>query len=120
VIFEAPSRVAKTLNDLLTTFGNRRAVVARELTKIHEEFRWGKLDDLVIAFAKDETKGEVVIIVADDNTERQAADDSESVLRRLLTSGMKPSDAAREAAALTGKSRSDLYDLSVQISKAQK
>jgi 16S rRNA (cytidine1402-2'-O)-methyltransferase len=120
VIFEAPSRVAKTLIDLAMTFGNRRAVVARELTKIHEEFRWDGLDDLVTAFAKEETRGELVIIVAGDNTEAQAADDGEAILRRLLTSGMKPSDAAREAAALTGKSRSDLYDLAVQISKAQK
>jgi 16S rRNA (cytidine1402-2'-O)-methyltransferase len=120
VIFEAPSRIAKTLNDLATLFGNRSAVVARELTKIHEEFRRGSLDDLAEAFALEETKGEFVIIVAGDNMDESFVDDDDAVLRRLLTSGLKPSDAAREAAALTGKPRSDLYDLAVQISKAQK
>jgi 16S rRNA (cytidine1402-2'-O)-methyltransferase len=120
VIFEAPSRVAKTLNDLARLFGNRPAVVARELTKIHEEFRRDSLDDLARAFALEETKGEVVIIVAGDNKVEFTEDENDEVLRRLLSSGLKPSDAAREAASLTGKSRSDLYDLAVQISKAQK
>jgi 16S rRNA (cytidine1402-2'-O)-methyltransferase len=119
VIFEAPSRVAKTLNDLTRLFGNRSAVVARELTKIHEVFRRGSLDELAKAFSTEETKGEVVIIVAGDNKLGSDEDEYNAVLRRLLSSGLKPSDAAREAAALTGKSRSDLYDLAVQISKAQ-
>jgi 16S rRNA (cytidine1402-2'-O)-methyltransferase len=120
VIFEAPSRVAKTLNDLQTTYGDRRAVVGRELTKIHEDFRRGRLDELAASFGGEETKGEVVIIVAGDNTVEFTEDDSDAMLQRLLSSGLKPSDAAREAAALTGKSRSDLYNLAVQISKAQK
>ncbi len=44
VIFESPNRLGKTLSDLASVFGQRRALVARELTKLHEELRWGELE----------------------------------------------------------------------------
>ncbi|TDA68653.1 MAG: 16S rRNA (cytidine(1402)-2'-O)-methyltransferase [Clostridia bacterium] len=64
VFYESPYRLAETLADMFTIFGNRQAVVARELTKVHEEVRRGSLEELAAYFGATEAKGEVVIVVA--------------------------------------------------------
>jgi 16S rRNA (cytidine1402-2'-O)-methyltransferase len=117
VIFESPNRLSKTLEDLAEMFGARRALVARELTKLHEELRWGELHQLASDYSSQEVKGEIVIVVAGNDGAAIVEDDIEVVLERLLASGLKPSDAAREAASLTGRPRSALYTLAVEISK---
>ncbi|MFO7722664.1 MAG: 16S rRNA (cytidine(1402)-2'-O)-methyltransferase [Bacteroidales bacterium] len=65
VFYESPHRLVKTLQQLGEGFGpDRQAVVARELTKIHEEFTRGTLQDLAYDYGSREVKGEIVIIVA--------------------------------------------------------
>lgn len=63
VFYESPFRLAETLADMLRTFGNRRAAVARELTKVYEEVRRGSLEELAAHFGATEAKGEVVVVV---------------------------------------------------------
>jgi 16S rRNA (cytidine1402-2'-O)-methyltransferase len=64
VLYESPHRLAASLADAAATFGDRPAVVARELTKLHEEVRRGTLPDLAAAVAHDEKlRGELVIVV---------------------------------------------------------
>lgn len=63
IFFESPFRVVATLEDLLQYFGERRCVCARELTKIHEEFRRGSLSELLAHFKINKPRGEFVIIV---------------------------------------------------------
>jgi len=64
VFYESPHRLAASLADAAATFGDRPAVVARELTKLHEEIRRGTLGELAAAFAADEKqRGEIVIVV---------------------------------------------------------
>ena len=64
VVLESPHRLAATLADLAAVLGgDRRVVVARELTKLHEEFRRGTLDE-VAAWAAEPPKGEIVLEVA--------------------------------------------------------
>jgi len=64
VFYEAPHRVVETLRDMANILGNRRAVVVRELTKIHEEWVRGGLEELQVQFAERASlKGEVVLIV---------------------------------------------------------
>lgn len=63
VIFESPYRVLKTLKDLIENLGDRPAVAARELTKMFEEFRRGKLSDILRHFNEHAPKGEFVILV---------------------------------------------------------
>ena len=63
VIFESPYRVLKTLKDLIENLGDRPAVAARELTKMFEEFKRGKLSDLLRHFNEHAPKGEFVILV---------------------------------------------------------
>lgn len=64
VIYESPNRVEKTLAELLEVFGNRPAVIARELTKIYEEAIRGNLEDLISTTKGRKWKGEVTLVIA--------------------------------------------------------
>lgn len=62
IIFEAPHRLVQTLNELETMFGDIDVVIARELTKVHEEVRREKISDSIAHFSKTTPKGEFVIL----------------------------------------------------------
>jgi 16S rRNA (cytidine1402-2'-O)-methyltransferase len=64
VYYESPHRIAATLRDMLEVLGNRRAVVARELTKVHEEVLRGTLSELSSVAEERTLKGEIVVVVA--------------------------------------------------------
>ena len=110
VVFEAPPRLAATLIDLAEALGDREAAVARELTKLHEEIVRGRLRELADRF-QTPPRGEVVIVVGEPIETRTADVEAEEVLQRLVESGLSPSRAAREAAAMTGRPRSELYSI---------
>ncbi len=74
---------------------------------------------LALEYSDVEVRGEIVIVVASDDGELAGQENVEEVIRRLIQSGLKPSDAAREAASLTGRPRSDLYAIAVEISKSK-
>lgn len=117
VIFEAANRLADTLGDLAAALGDRQAVVARELTKLHEEIAGGSLTDLHDRF-RDGVKGEIVIVVAGATGQPESeAPDVRALIRALLAGGMKPSKAAREAAAITGLPGSEVYEIVREIGK---
>lgn len=64
ILYESPHRILKTLTQLLDWIGeNRKVVVARELTKIHEEIVRGNLSDLIEVFGKRDIKGEIVLLI---------------------------------------------------------
>lgn len=112
VIFESPLRTKETLADLAALDPDRPAVVARELTKMHEEFLRGTLEELQLATTLTPARGEVVIVVgASVETTGTAPDDHEALARSILQQGLKPSRAARELAATTGLTASDAYEL---------
>ena len=116
VVFEAPGRLAPTLEELLAVAGDRNAVVCRELTKMHEEVAAGSLSALVDRFSG-EVRGEIVIVVGASEEVDEPQEDAESLVRSLLATGMKASAVAREAAAMTGRPRSELYALAEEIRK---
>ena len=110
VFFESPNRLADSLAALAAAFGpERRAAVARELTKLHEEVARGTLAELAERYAEG-TRGECCIVVA--GAERRAADPAAAVDEVLarLGAGRSLRDAAAEVAAETGLSRKALYD----------
>jgi 16S rRNA (cytidine1402-2'-O)-methyltransferase len=120
VLFESPVRLAGTLADLAKVFGDREAIVARELTKLHEEIAGGTLAALADRYADEEVRGEIVIVIGGEMRTADAGMNPERVVRSLLAQGMKPSRAAREAAAITGLSGSDAYDLVRRIVSEQR
>ena len=112
VLFEAPGRLAGTLAELAQAWGDRPVAVLRELTKMHEETVRGRLSSLAAAVEEQPLRGEIVIVVAGDDS-RGVADETDAVrlLAQLRRAGLTPSQAAREAAAITGRPRSELYRL---------
>ncbi|MDQ3045798.1 MAG: 16S rRNA (cytidine(1402)-2'-O)-methyltransferase [Chloroflexota bacterium] len=116
IIFEAPSRLVATLRDLASIFGERKALVARELTKLHEEVRRDSLAGLASYFERDAVRGECVVVIGPAaESELRTADDPRSLVTRLVKQGMKPSEIARETAAITGLPRDELYALAREV-----
>jgi 16S rRNA (cytidine1402-2'-O)-methyltransferase len=100
-------------------FGVRQAVVARELTKLHEEIVGGTLGELAAIFSDRDVKGEVVIVVAEAASESETPTEqshARQLAARLVADGLKPSRAARELAKITGLSGSEAYDLVRSVS----
>ena len=116
VLYEAPTRIAATLADLAEVCGaTRRAVVARELTKLHEEYVRGTLDELV-AWAATPTKGEIVVVVEGAGPEAEPDDAAvTAALRDALAQGASTRDAAADVAADLGVSRRRAYQLALGI-----
>ena len=115
VFFEAPHRIAETLADFVGEFGGeRRAVVARELTKTHETIYRGKLSELAQQAVNDANfqRGEITLVVSGAE-EAPSAVDSQLLKRavELLAKELPPGRAASIAAQLTGASRSEAYEL---------
>ena len=113
IIYESPRRISKTLKDLAQYLGeSRRAAIARELTKIHEEYIRGTLGELVQALSAKELRGELVIIV--EGASKQQEVTSEEILSALndgKKKGMSTRDAVREVATVTGVSKRKVYEL---------
>jgi 16S rRNA (cytidine1402-2'-O)-methyltransferase len=110
VLFESPHRVAATLHELADALGARRACVARELTKLHEELARGTLAELALRFA-DGARGEITLVV-EGAPAREAAPASELVdtaIRARAAAGGSASDIARDVARATGAPRSAVY-----------
>ena len=117
VLYEAPHRLAQTLADLATAFGgDRRAVVVRELTKLHEEVVRDSLDGLVRWVASEPPRGEVALVVAGAPEPAPADDESiaASVAARLAA-GDSVKDAAAEVARALGVPRRRAYDAAVRL-----
>jgi 16S rRNA (cytidine1402-2'-O)-methyltransferase len=115
VFFEAPHRIAQMLADMAAEFGGeRRAVVARELTKSHETIYRGTLNELVALSGSDANfqRGEITLVVS--GAEEVASTVDLQMLKRtveLLAKELPPGRAAALAAQLTGASRSEAYAL---------
>ncbi len=114
IFYEAPHRLKETLSAILDALGDRPAVLARELTKKFEEFRRGKLSELLQQSEENPPRGEFVIVVQGQQGEETeplsaAPEDAAALVRSLVDHGMQKKEAMREAAKKTGLSRRDVY-----------
>lgn len=113
VFYESPHRLAATLHDFASTFGDqRRAVVCRELTKLHEEIIRGSLAELVAwADSSDRIRGEIAVVVEGaPEPDTEAAENLTGRVLALVEEGMRLKAAAAQVAAETGVSKRDLYE----------
>ncbi len=109
VFLESAPRLAATLGDMHAVLGDRRAAVARELTKLHEEVRRGRLSTLAEERAgKPPPKGEIVIVV-ESGTEPAVSEAGIEALLDDALSTLSVRDAAATVAAASGRSRSEIY-----------
>jgi 16S rRNA (cytidine1402-2'-O)-methyltransferase len=116
VFYESPLRTAATLVDLAATLGQgRRACVARELTKEHEEFARDTLGALAARYADARPLGEVTLVVEGATAEALADEwDDEAITEKaaqLLARDVSARDTIRELATLTGRPRREVYAL---------
>jgi 16S rRNA (cytidine1402-2'-O)-methyltransferase len=112
VLFAAPSRVDRDLSDLAVACQpERRVVVARELTKLHEELWRGSIHDAAIEFSTPgRAKGEFTIVIDGAEPVRASMEDAITAANSLIGDGSSTSDAVREVASTYGVSRRELYD----------
>jgi 16S rRNA (cytidine1402-2'-O)-methyltransferase len=116
LLFESPQRTVRLLQDLVDVCGAEREVaVARELTKIHEEFQRGTMGEVLVYYQENEPRGEVTVVVSPSGEEEseealaQLHERGVSLAQELLAEGVKPSAAAKELSARLDLSRNDAY-----------
>ena len=114
---EAPHRLAESLADMATAFGDRSAAVCRELTKRFEEVRRAGLADLAAWYAVNAPRGEITVVVAPAAEEKTDAEDLDGALRRALSSA-SVRDAAALVAAATGLPRKIVYARALELSQS--
>lgn len=112
IFYESPHRIITTLNNMLKTFGNRSACIARELTKIHEEYIRGTLEELS-SLNSDSLKGEMVVIVEGEKNNEEALSDEEIIayVNSLIKQGLTPKSAIKETAKTFKLSKNYVYNL---------
>ena len=113
IFYEAPHKLPNTLNDLYKTFGERRLTIARELTKLHEEIIRTTTKAAALTYtAENPLKGEIVLILeGSKEADRPAmtAEEAVAYAKELVEKGLRPTDAAREAASLAELKKNDIY-----------
>jgi 16S rRNA (cytidine1402-2'-O)-methyltransferase len=119
VLFEAPPRLVDMLQDLATVAGaDRRAVVARELTKLHEELRAGTLDELAGYYSEHPPRGELTIVVEGTGAPAQPPDRTGDAVEQaalLLAEGLTRREVVRRLSETLGLSRNDAYRLVMEL-----
>jgi 16S rRNA (cytidine1402-2'-O)-methyltransferase len=113
VLYEAPHRLVETLADAATVMGPRPAVVAREITKIHEEFLRGNLLELRDAGEKRAPRGEITLLIGPGNAQQQHVDTTVSLKQRVTQleaeSGLDRKAALKQAARERGLGKREAY-----------
>jgi 16S rRNA (cytidine1402-2'-O)-methyltransferase len=112
VFYEAPHRILETLEDIAATMGPRPVVIARELTKLHEEFLRGTAAELRATLsARPSVKGEITLLIG--KAEQVELDDTpiEEAILKLETSGISRMDAIKQVAKTRGLSKREVYKL---------
>jgi 16S rRNA (cytidine1402-2'-O)-methyltransferase len=115
--FETPARLAQSLSDMAEIMGRREAVIARELTKMHEEVIRGDLADLATRIASmARLKGEIVLLVAGKPDDETAFDDDQlAAMLRAELDGQRLRDAVKSVVETTGMPRNRVYRLALQL-----
>jgi len=119
IFFETAPRLIDSLVDLHGVLGDRKAAVARELTKLFEEVRRGSLSEL-IAFYREAgpPKGEIVLVIGPPDDAAASAQDLDALLMQALES-MSVKDAAAIVSAATGRPKREVYARALELGKGK-
>ena len=112
IFYEAPHKLLNTLKDMEATFGDREIAIVKELTKVHENVFKTTLSAAVSYFTENAPKGEFVLILKGAEKEEKTEftlEDAVKIAKNLIAEGVKASDAAKQAAKLTGIKKGDVY-----------
>lgn len=114
IFYESPYRVADTLENMLSVYGNRQVTIVRELTKLYEEYQRGSITEVLDYLKENPLKGECLIIVAGVGEEElPSADevDLKAEVEKEIAMGRKPNQAIKEVAKRYQLKKQEVYDL---------
>ena len=114
VFYEAPHKLPYTLKDMVEAFGDRRIALVREITKIHEECIRTTLFEAVKYYEENSPKGEFVLVIDGAKPEEKkelTLEDAVALAEKAMENGSSASDAAKEAAKLSGFKKGEIYKL---------
>ena len=113
IFYEAPHKLPSTLRDYYSAFGDRKLSIVRELTKIHEEVIRTTTKYAAENYADGSLKGEFVLILEGakivEDEEEFTLEYAVETARKLIENGEKPTEAAKQAASLTGFKKNEIY-----------
>ena len=119
ILYESPHRLLRTLEDLAESLGKeRRIAIARELTKLHEEFWRGSIEDAIAYFTVQAPRGEFTLVLEGAQPKEKTVWTEDVILRELqnlIDSGISRSDASRQLAELADLPRRQIYQLALTI-----
>jgi len=112
IFYEAPHRLAATLGDALEVLGERHVVIARELTKLHEELRRGRLSELADHYSREDPRGEIVVLIDRtvlNSTVEKTQQSVSDLVAHFEAEGQDHRAALKKAARELGLSRAEAY-----------
>ncbi|MEZ2227553.1 MAG: 16S rRNA (cytidine(1402)-2'-O)-methyltransferase [Microcoleus sp.] len=122
ILYESPHRLRQTLQDLANSLGSdRQIVLARELTKMHEEFWRGSIESAIKLYTNNEPKGEFTLIIGGLQTAAPvfSEDAIKAELQTLIKEGISRSQASRQLAQQTSLPRRQIYQLALTLDDNQ-
>jgi 16S rRNA (cytidine1402-2'-O)-methyltransferase len=118
IFYEAPHRLKDTLGDIRELLGNREAVLAREVSKIHEEFLRGPVSELVRALGSDAIRGEVTLIISGSSGLPGVSEDRlKAEILELKGKGLRVKEIAEVLGEKFGYPKKDIYRLALHEAK---
>lgn len=119
IVYESPNRLLDTLQAIRDTLGERPLCVARELSKIYEEFVRGTASEVIAHYTANPPRGEVVLVIGGSVVMDEVWDEARvrQALNELVESGESLSSAAKTVAAQSGWKRRDVYALGLKYIK---
>jgi 16S rRNA (cytidine1402-2'-O)-methyltransferase len=120
IFYESPRRILTLINETIDVMGNRRGVLAREMTKLHEEFVRGRLSEIADQLAdRHDIKGECTLLVAgNDSNHNQSWPEVRQQIEAAIAAGQDSlSVIAREIASTSGIAKNKIYAEALKISK---
>jgi 16S rRNA (cytidine1402-2'-O)-methyltransferase len=118
IFYESPYRLQQTLEDFATIFSpSRQIVLARELTKLHEQFWRGTIEDAIAYYTDHDPKGEFTLVLAGAPAETPVLSEAalKAELSQLINQGISRSQAARQLSHLTNLPRRHLYQMALSL-----
>ena len=114
IVYETPHRLKESLDDIREIFGDRRMVMGREITKVHEEFLRGRISEVIAEVSRREIRGEVTLIIegcfdADPPSEEALREE----IARLAAAGLRVKEIAEVLGEKYGYSKRQIYGLAM-------
>lgn len=124
IFYEAPHKILVTLQDILTVLGNRKICLARELTKVHEEYRYTTVQEAIEKIEQEGIRGEIVLLIAGINEEELQVEEKEilrqkssrEMVEEYRKKGIDKKEAIKLVAKQKGIAKNDVYQECIDLS----